>query len=50
MTSCGHGAFMSIGATVVVMGWNQFGLSPWFGEAIAFRTRRSRAERRTATA
>jgi len=30
MTSFGHGAFFSIGAYVVVMGWNHFGRSPWF--------------------
>jgi branched-chain amino acid transport system permease protein len=35
MTSFGHGAFMSIGAYVVVMGWNHFGLSPWITTPIA---------------
>ena len=35
MTSFGHGAFLSIGAYVVVMGWNHFGLSPWLGIPIA---------------
>ena len=35
MTSFGHGAFMSIGAYVVVMGWNHFGLSPWLSIPIA---------------
>jgi branched-chain amino acid transport system permease protein len=35
MVSFGHGAFLGIGAYVVVMGWNQFGLSPWFGLPIA---------------
>ena len=35
MTSFGHGAFLSIGAYVVVMGWNHFGLSPWLGVPVA---------------
>jgi len=35
MTSFGHGAFLSIGAYVVVMGWNHFGLSPWLGIPVA---------------
>ena len=35
MTSLGHGAFLAIGAYVVVMGWNHFGLSPWLGLPIA---------------
>jgi len=35
MVSFGHGAFLGIGAYVVVMCWNQFGLSPWFGLPIA---------------
>jgi len=35
MTSFGHGAFMSVGAYVVVMGWNHFGLSPWISIPIA---------------
>jgi branched-chain amino acid transport system permease protein len=30
MTSLGHGAFLAIGAYVVVMAWNHFGISPWF--------------------
>jgi branched-chain amino acid transport system permease protein len=35
MVSLGHGAFLGIGAYVVVMGWNHFGLSPWFGIPLA---------------
>lgn len=35
MTSLGHGAFLSIGAYVVVMGWNHFALSPWLAIPIA---------------
>ena len=35
MVSLGHGAFLGIGACVVVMGWNHFGLSPWFGTLVA---------------
>lgn len=35
MVSFGHGAFLGIGAYVVVMGWNSYGLSPWFGVPIA---------------
>ncbi len=35
MVSFGHGAFLGIGAYVVVMGWNSYGLSPWFGLPIA---------------
>ncbi|HTT40646.1 MAG TPA: branched-chain amino acid ABC transporter permease [Burkholderiales bacterium] len=35
MVSIGHGAFLGIGAYVVVMGWNHFGLSPWLGTLIA---------------
>jgi len=35
MVSLGHGAFLGIGAYVVVMAWNHFGLSPWFGIPIA---------------
>jgi len=31
MVSLGHGAFLGIGAYVVVMGWNHYGLSPWLG-------------------
>jgi branched-chain amino acid transport system permease protein len=35
MVSLGHGAFLGIGAYVVVMAWNHFGLSPWVGIPIA---------------
>ena len=35
MVSFGHGAFLGIGAYVVVMGWNHYGLSPWVGTPIA---------------
>ena len=35
MVSFGHGAFLGIGAYVVVMGWNSYGLSPWMGVPIA---------------
>lgn len=35
MVSLGHGAFLGIGAYVVVMGWNHLGLSPWFGIPLA---------------
>jgi len=35
LVSFGHGAFLGIGAYVVVMGWNSFGLSPWFGVPVA---------------
>lgn len=35
MVSFGHGAFLGIGAYVVVMGWNEFGLTPWIGLPIA---------------
>jgi len=38
MVSLGHGAFLGIGAYVVVMGWNHYGLSPWFGIPIALGT------------
>jgi branched-chain amino acid transport system permease protein len=31
LVSFGHGAFMGIGAYVVVMLWNHFGVSPWIG-------------------
>ena len=31
MVSFGHGAFLGIGAYVVVMCWNQWGLTPWLG-------------------
>ncbi len=35
MVSFGHGAFLGIGAYVVVMGWNSYGLSPWMSVPIA---------------
>jgi len=35
MVSFGHGAFLGIGAYVVVMLWNSYGLSPWIGLPIA---------------
>ena len=35
LVSFGHGAFMGIGAYTVVMLWNHFGLSPWFGAPAA---------------
>jgi len=35
MVSLGHGAFLGIGAYVVVMGWNHFGLTPWLGIPLA---------------
>ena len=35
MVSFGHGAFLGIGAYVVVMAWNQWGLTPWLGLPIA---------------
>jgi branched-chain amino acid transport system permease protein len=35
MVSLGHGAFLAIGAYTVVLGWNQFGLSPWIGTLLA---------------
>lgn len=31
MVSLGHGAFLGIGAYVVTMLWNSYGLSPWIG-------------------
>lgn len=31
LVSFGHGAFLGIGAYVVVMLWNKFGVSPWIG-------------------
>lgn len=31
MVSLGHGAFLGVGAYVVTMLWNSFGLSPWLG-------------------
>jgi len=35
LVSLGHGAFLGIGAYVVVMGWNHYDLSPWFGIPLA---------------
>ena len=35
MVSLGHGAFLGIGAYVVVMLWNHAGVSPWIGIPIA---------------
>jgi branched-chain amino acid transport system permease protein len=35
MVSLGHGAFLGIGAYVVVMLWNHVGISPWLGAPIA---------------
>jgi branched-chain amino acid transport system permease protein len=35
MVSFGHGAFLGIGAYVVVMAWNLYGVSPWMGIPIA---------------
>ena len=35
LTSLGHGAFLGIGAYVVVLLWNGLGLSPWLGLPIA---------------
>jgi len=35
MVSLGHGAFLGIGAYVVVMLWNHAGISPWLGAPIA---------------
>lgn len=31
MVSLGHGAFLGVGAYVVTMLWNSYGLSPWLG-------------------
>ncbi len=31
MVSLGHGAFLGVGAYVVVMGWNHYHVSPWLG-------------------
>jgi branched-chain amino acid transport system permease protein len=36
LVSFGHGAFMGIGAYVVVMLWNHYGVSPWLGVFAAF--------------
>lgn len=35
LVSLGHGAFLGIGAYVVVMGWNHYGLTPWLGVPLA---------------
>ena len=35
LVSFGHGAFLGIGAYMVVMLWNAFGISPWLGTAAA---------------
>jgi branched-chain amino acid transport system permease protein len=35
MVSLGHGAFLGIGAYVVVMAWNHWHLSPWLGVPLA---------------
>lgn len=35
MVSLGHGAFFGIGAYVVVMAWNHWGLTPWLGLPLA---------------
>jgi branched-chain amino acid transport system permease protein len=35
LVSLGHGAFLGIGAYVVVMGWNHYGLTPWLGIPLA---------------
>lgn len=35
MVSLGHGAFLGVGAYVVVMLWNHAGISPWLGVPIA---------------
>jgi branched-chain amino acid transport system permease protein len=35
MVSLGHGAFLGIGAYVVTILWNDFGLTPWLGIPIA---------------
>jgi branched-chain amino acid transport system permease protein len=35
LVSLGHGAFLGIGAYVVVMGWNHYALSPWLGIPLA---------------
>jgi branched-chain amino acid transport system permease protein len=35
MVSLGHGAFLGIGAYVVVMAWNHWQLSPWLGLPLA---------------
>ena len=35
MVSLGHGAFLGIGAYVVVLMWNLWGVSPWLGLVVA---------------
>jgi branched-chain amino acid transport system permease protein len=35
MVSLGHGAFLGIGAYVVVLLWNHAGISPWLGTPVA---------------
>ncbi len=35
LVSFGHGAFLGIGAYVVVMLWNAYGISPWIGLPLA---------------
>jgi branched-chain amino acid transport system permease protein len=35
LVSLGHGAFFGIGAYVVVMAWNHWGISPWLGLPLA---------------
>jgi branched-chain amino acid transport system permease protein len=35
MVSLGHGAFLGVGAYVVTMLWNSFGLTPWLGIPVA---------------
>ena len=35
LVSFGHGAFMGIGAYVVVLMWNLFGVSPWLSIPLA---------------
>ena len=35
MVSLGHGAFLGIGAYVVVLAWNHWGLTPWLGIPLA---------------
>lgn len=35
MVSLGHGAFLGVGAYVVTLLWNDFGLTPWLGIPIA---------------
>ncbi len=35
MVSLGHGAFLGVGAYVVVLMWNLWGVSPWIGMVVA---------------